>query len=215
LNEKLRILQMLREGAISVDEASMLLEAVAGTDPSDGDADQDTASSTGGAKTPVDLPDVGRFRRLVYIPFIVSILVLILSGWGTYALFHRAQGRVTLGFVLLVILAVLAFLAAALALWATTVPWLHVRIRGAPDGGSQGTRIAFSLPLPLTLAGWGLRLAYRYRTRFARLDQETADRLDAAAALLAAMRQDLGRQGAEPISIDVSDKEERVQVYIG
>jgi hypothetical protein len=215
VNEKLKILQMLGEGTISVDEASVLLEAVAGTDPSYGNKDQGTDSPTEGGGAPAALPDAGRFRRLSYIPLVVSIVILILSAWGTYALFHRAQGRVTFGFVLLVILSVLAFLATALALWATTVPWLHVRIRSAPGGESRETRIAFSLPLPLTLAGWGLRLAHRYRTKFVRVDQETADRLDAAAALLVAMRQDLGKQGAEPISIDVSDEQEHVQVYIG
>jgi hypothetical protein len=209
VNEKLKILQMLREGTISVDEASVLLEAVAGTDPSYGNADQVTASFIEGVEAHTASPDVGRFRRLSYIPLVVSTIALILSTWGTYALFHRAQGRITFGFVLLVILSVLAFLATVLALWATAVPWIHVRIRSAPNAESRGTRIAFSLPLPLTLAGWGLRLAHRF------VNRETADRLDAAAALLKAMRQDLGKPGAEPISIDVSDEQERVQVYIG
>ena len=209
MNEKLDILQMLHDGTISVDEASKLLEAVSGAGLAEVDTDKGRAFSKESAEPPAVPPDMGRFRRLSYIPFALSLAILALTGGGAYALYLRTEGRITFGFVVLLALCVLALLITALALWATTVPWLHVRIRSAPDKGSFGTRIAISLPVPLTLAGWGLRLAHRF------VDRETAGHLNAATALVQAMRQDLGKPGAEPIVVDVHDEDERVQVYIG
>jgi hypothetical protein len=137
------------------------------------------------------------------------MLLLVLTGWGTYTLYTRTEGQITFWFVVLVILLVLTFLATALSLWAITAPWLHVRIRSAPSKGSGGTRIAISLPVPLALAGWGLQVAHRF------VDQDVAGHLQAAAALVGAMRQNLGKPGTEPIVVDVDDEDERVQVYIG
>lgn len=205
MNEKLDILQMLQDGTISVDEASKLLEAVAAPD-----TDRPDTAPPGQSPAPSSVPpDLGRFRRLSTIPFALSLLLLILTGWGAYALYARTEGRITFWFVVLVVLLVLAFLSTALSLWATTVPWLHVRIRSAPNVDSSGTRIAISLPVPLTLAGWGLKIVHRF------VDPDAAGHLQAAAALVSAMSQDLGKPGAEPIVVDVDDEDERVQVYIG
>lgn len=218
VNEKLEILQMLHQNKISVDEASTLLEAISSADMADGDANLRMIP-----RTPVRLesnespaiprdalhPDMGRFRRLSYIPFASSLAILALIGSGAYATYLRVEGKITFGFVLLLALSVLALLITALAWWATMVPWLHVRIRSANREGSSATRFAISLPVPLTLTGWGLRIAHRF------VDQDVAGHLDAAAALIAAMRQDLGKPGAEPIVVDVNDENEHVQVYIG
>lgn len=219
MNEKLDILQMLHDGTISVDEASKLLEAVSDADPLGADQahaipDGSTPLVSERTEPPAVPPDMERFRRLGYIPFALSFAILLLAGGGAYAMFLRTEGRLTFGFVLLVALFILALLITALALWATAVPWLHVRIRSAPQGGpesdgSSGTRFAISLPLPLSLAGGAMRLAHRF------VDGEAADHLAAITTLVQAMRHDLGKPGAEPIAIDVNDENDRVQVYIG
>ena len=209
MQEKLAILQMLQDGTVSVEEANKLLEAVQDPDPSLSVAEEEVSSLPDQAGAPGPLPNMGRLRRLCYVPLAVFLVLAALSGWGTVATFNRTEGRVTLGFVLLVVVLVLSFVGIALALWATAVPWLHVRIHSAQSRGSRGTNLAISLPLPLSLAGWGLRAAHRF------LDQDTAQHLDAAAALVTAMRQSLGKPGAEPIMVDIDDEDERVQVYIG
>ena len=213
-NEKLEILQMVQENKITVDEASRLLEALDSPAPLRA-GELDLAPPQGEAPSPAIPPDMARFRRFSVIPCAISLALTTLTGWGSYALYRRAEGRITFGFVLVTALFVLAFALTALALWATTVPWLHVRVRSAPRSrdaggdGSTGTRLAISMPLPLGLAGWILRFAHRF------VDRETAGHLDAAGALLMAMRRDLGQPGADPIVIDVDDEDERVQVYIG
>jgi hypothetical protein len=209
MEEKLNILQMLQEDKISVDEASQLLEAVVSAERGQGTSERSATTPGGDAATPPVPPDLGRFRRLSYLPLVVSLVILILSGWGAYVLFLRRQRTISLGLVALAVVFLAAFLATALSAWATTVPWLHVRIQSAPGKGGDKTRIAISLPVPLTLAGWGLRIANRF------VDEDTVGRLDAAAMLLRTMRHDLGKAGAEPIAVDVNDEDERVQVYIG
>ena len=216
MNETLEILRMLHEGTISVDEANKLLEAVSGAGPAKAETDEGAATSGESAEPPPVPPDIGRFRRLSYIPFALSFALLLLTGGGAYALYLRTEGRITFSFVVLLAFCVLTFLITALALWATRVPWLHVRIRSAPDEGSPGKRFAISLPMPLTCVGWGLRLAHRF------VDREAADdpaavsgQLIAAATLVQAMRHDLGKPGTAPIVVDVNDKDEQVQVYIG
>jgi hypothetical protein len=209
MDTKLDILQMLNDGIISVDEASKLLEAVSDATPTGATPDEGVTLTSESIEPPAMPADMGRFRRLSYIPFALSFAMLMLTGGGAYATFLRTEGRLTFGFVLLLALFILALLITTLALWATTVPWLHVRIRSTPKEGSSGTRFAISLPLPLTLAGWAMRLAHRF------VDVDTAGRLDAAAALLHTMRHDLGKPGAEPVVVDVNDDDERVQVYIG
>jgi hypothetical protein len=211
-NEKLQILQMVQEGKITVDEASDLLEALESQAPPpaagvDVAPSQDGALPASEAPAPTIPPEMERFRRFSYLAFAILLVITLLTGWGSYALFRRAEGRITFGFVTVSALFVLAFAATVLALWATTVPWLHVRISPAKD--SAGTRLAISMPLPLGLAGWGLRFAHRF------VDKETNRHLDAAGALVLAMKNDLGKPGADPIVVDVDDEDERVQVYIG
>ena len=210
MNEKLDILQMLHDGKISVDEASKLLEAVSGASPAPRETNHDSAASIKTNEPPPAIPpDMGRFRRWSYIPFAIALALLVLAGGGTYALYLRTGGRITFGFVLLLALCILIFLVTVLALWATSVLWLHVRIRSAPNKDAPATRFSISLPVPLTLAGWGLGIAHHF------VDRDVAAHLDAAAALVDTMKESLGKPGTEPIIVDVDDGDDRVQVYIG
>jgi hypothetical protein len=212
MSERLQILQMLQDGAITADEAYKLLQAI---EPSQSDPQRAPVLDTGkspeadlssvepsfAAPTPAHL---ARFRRLSQVPFAIAIFALAMSGWGLYALDRQGDARITLGWVALLIVLVLSIVAAAATFWMMRSPWLHVRI-----WQSSGKRIAVSLPLPLTLAGWSIRWARRF------VGEDAATHLDAAAGLLRIMRDDQSEKDAQPIVIDVDEKDERVQVYIG
>jgi len=197
MNEAQQILQMLQEGKITADEASELLAALQPGNPPPG-----LGEGRGGGTL---LPDLERFRRLSQIPFYVALGVLVLSGWGLYAIYRHAEYRVTAGLVWMLIFFILVVGATAIAFWMRMAPWLHVRIQE----GDGGKRIAISLPLPLALAGWGMNLARRF------VKDEAVTYLDTAAELLKAMKGSLGTSRADPIAIDVDDDGGRVQVYIG
>jgi hypothetical protein len=202
MEETQHILQMLEEGKITAQEASRLLEAIEPRGETHAAAQEAGTLALAGSASAS--PEMQRFRRLSQIPFAIALTVLILSGWGTYALCSRTEGRITLGFVVVLIVLILAVLSTIVTFWMTQVPWLHVRIQQR-----QGRRIAFSFPLPLTLANWGLRIAYRF------VDQNTVPHLDTAAELVKGMRGSLRTSGGEPIVVDVDDADDRVQVYIG
>jgi len=205
VSEKLKILEMLDQGTITVKEANQLLD-VAQDDTVQ--AGQDSMDAP--AAVP---PSMQRFRHLSYIPFGVSLLLLLLLGWGTYALSRRVDGRITAGFVALVIVLVLVFFTTLLAFAMTRMPWLHVRIQSKNkdelDGKPTTRKLIISLPVPLSLAQWGLRIAHRY------VGEDRAVDLNAAAALLKSVRHDLGKPGTDPIVVDIDDADDRVQIYIG
>ena len=204
MSEK-QILNMLEQGTINADEAARLLNALSVEDS------QDTAlepaipteavvepdpEQTGGFR-----PTNKRWQGLQQIPFAISLTVLIITAWGLYAVYQKA-GAITFGWVLLLLLFLVALLATVVSIWMINAPWLHVRIR---EG--DGRRISISLPIPLLLAQWGIQIARRY------VDDQTATYLDTSAEFLDAMRKD--RDKSEPIMIDVDEGDQHVQVYIG
>jgi hypothetical protein len=88
-----------------------------------------------------------------------------------------------------------------LAWWTRRAKWLHLRIS---EGGKR--KIAFSFPLPLTLAAWVLRIAQPFVPQ---LEESGVD------DLILALRDSNTRD--EPLFVDVQDDQdgERVQVYLG
>jgi hypothetical protein len=95
----------------------------------------------------------------------------------------------------------MGFLIMLLAWWSRSARWLHLRIS---EEGKR--RIAFSFPLPLSLAAWVLRLAQPFVPQLAETGVDD---------LLIALRD--AEIDDEALFIDVQDEEngEHVQVYIG
>jgi hypothetical protein len=201
VDETLHILQMLEQGTISADEAHQLLLAA---QPDQEKQPEDVQPAAVGPTAGFRAPEFRRYRLLSYIPFGVSLAILLLCGWATYVLYRHAEGRATASLVILLIVTALVFLVTAVALWMTATPWLHVRIRDRAEH-----RIAISLPLPLTIAYWGLHLAQRF------VHDESTAQLDAAAQMIQALRSSRSNLTREPIAIDVDDEGGHVQVYIG
>lgn len=205
MSETLKILEMLDQGTITVEEANQLLEAAQEGNPQAAEHATDVPLALS--------PNMQRFRHFSYIPFGVSLLLLLLIGWGTYALSRQADGRITAGFVVMLILLVLILVITVLTFAMTRAPWLHVRVQGKTGGDSEdGPKrkgFAISLPVPVTLGQWGLRVAQRF------VGEEQRTQLDMAASLLRSVKHDLGKPGTDPIVVDVDDTDEHVQIYIG
>lgn len=210
MSEK-QILSMLEQGTITAEEAARLLEATStapSTDVEGAAGAQEGPSQQAAAVEPSQVipgtlaPDAKRWKRLQLIPLAVSLAVLIATAWGLWAVYRAADARITFGWVVLLLLFLLALGATTLSIWITRAPWLHVRVH------QQGGRtIAISLPIPLTLASWGVGIARRY------VDEQTTEYLDASAEFIRAMRRE-GRH-SEPMMVSVDDDDERVQVYFG
>jgi hypothetical protein len=203
-----KILQMLEDGIINAQEASRLLEALAGA-PEAGEIEAESPVSPEPSENkesgvPVESPDMDRLRQFWQIPFFVSVGVLTLSGIGLGAVYATTEGRATVGFVCLWSVLVLASLAVALSFWSRTARWLHVRIRE-----SEGHRFAISLPFPVRFAQWGIGLARRYA------DEGDVPQLDMASAFLEAVEEEMARPDAQPLLISVIEENgDSVQVFL-
>jgi hypothetical protein len=190
--ERKAILNRVAAGELSVAEAAELLAAMGPVE-------------TRGVETGVEDALDGRpapethWRRYWIYPLVAGGGVLLL---GTLAMTlvnitGAAHGWLVCGWLPMIG----GFGIMVLALWSWQARWLHVRIR---EGGRR--TIAFSFPLPLTLAVWVLRIAQPFVPQLA--DTGVDD-------LLIALRD--GDLGDEPIAIDVQDdgRGEQVQVYFG
>jgi hypothetical protein len=203
-----KILQMVQDGVLTSSEAAKLLETLAAdreAEELDEPWQEDTAVTTitpeGEVIAAAEMPDMDWFRDFWQIPFFIALTILLLSGWGLWSVSKATAGVVAFfGFLCLTPLFVLAFIAVLLSFWSQYAYWLHVRVRE-----KGGTRIAISLPLPLILIRFALRIAGRY------VGENKAANLFTASELLAAM----GAQD-EPLYIAVDDDDgDQVQIYIG
>ena len=190
-SESDKILGMLDEGTITAEEAQELLDAVEEAPPVLDDVDM------AGTR-----PDMDEIRSAWRVPFNISLIVMGISGsllWRT----RRAAGIAGLFRRLLLLpVTLIAGLSAVLLYFSKDGPWLHVRVRQ-----ESGSRFAISLPFPLHLIRGGLRLAQSQIP-----DPEIQEKLDAAAEFLEAVETaDL----QDPLTVDVRENGESVQIFIG
>lgn len=195
-DERMTILRMLETGRIDADGAATLLAAL-DTGPEDA-AEQVPEQPEPPRPEPEGPP--ANWAKFWIFPLMGGLAVLILGAMVT-AIASTAGGAA--GWVLccgwLPMLAGMTVV--ILAVWARQAKWLHLRITEKGD-----RKIAFGVPLPLTLAAWVLRFAQPFVPELADTGVDE---------LIIAMRD--SATGDDPIVIDVQDDEdgERVQVYIG
>ncbi|MBN1640827.1 MAG: hypothetical protein JXA09_06305 [Anaerolineae bacterium] len=205
-----RILDMLESGVIGAEDAARLLRAV--TDEPEAEGTPPDRAPTLDATTSPSEPDeallgalhaqAARWKRLQWVPFAVSASVLMVASWALWEVHRAADGRITFGWVMLLLLALLSLGATAVSAWIVNAPWLHVRI-----SGGDGKRLAISMPLPLGLLDWGVRIAGRF------VGEDLSTTLGASAEMLHALRQT--GDARQPVEVRVDEGDERVYVYIG
>jgi hypothetical protein len=178
-HEAMEILRQVEAGEIDAETAAGLLER----DPEPQDEPQAS-----------DIPN--RWSGWWLIPFSITLIVIAagiglgqLGGWWWLL---AGPLLVTGGVVLTLLIASIGS------------PWVHIRVHTGQD--SWPRRIAISLPLPLRVSVWGLRM---FGVHIPGLENTSLDEL------LLALEE--GLSGGEPIQIDIDEGEsgERVQVYLG
>lgn len=189
--ERTKILQMVEAGTISAEQGLALLNAL----------DEGQVASEGTPPPPsTPPPDLATQWRHVWL-YIVYAGVGILVGGAICLAFVYTGGSAwwgVCGWPLLL----LGALVATLGAWSRTARWLHVRVTG------KDHRIAISMPLPLKLAAWGVKIAQRFAP-----EKFAATGVDEVIASLG----DSLDKGGQPFYVDVTntDDGEHVQVYIG
>jgi hypothetical protein len=204
--ERLQILKMLEAGQIDAEQASALLAALDELPPPQTDAP--SAEDWAPAPEPADgLPPIREPVERVHNPWAGLWMLLLFAGvvvlfMGVFIVTLASGADATWGSLLCGWpLILLGLLVALLGIWSRRATWMHVRIK---EKGKR--KIAFSFPLPLTLAAWVVRVAQPFVPQ---LQDTGVDDLIISLRESAALGQ--------PFSIDVQDDEEgeQVQIYIG
>ena len=202
--EKKQILKMVEEGKITPEEAIDLIDAL-DEDIAEGaeDAFSAEAGPTFGGESGEGLDAIAeKVRGFWYIPLWIGTGVTVLGGLFMFWAM-RASGF-GFWFYCSWLPFLLGILVIALAAGSRTSRWLFLRVKQAP--GEKPKNITLGFPLPLGLAGWGLR---NFGHMIPQLDKTGVDEI-----LLAL---DEMPSGDAPLIVDVHDEEdgEHVQVFIG
>ena len=187
------VLKRLENGEIDADEAGRLLA----------EAEAPAAPAAPAATRPLDAPDMDRFRRNWQPNFLGSVVMLLVSG-RLLGVTRGHHGPLS-GLVRLVAwpLTLLAGLAALISYAGRNSPWAHIRVESR-----DGTHIKLDVPVPL---GWVSRLLNGIRPW---VDGDVAEQIDLAVETLEALQDEIVH-GSQPLTIDVNDEGDRVQVYFG
>lgn len=195
--EQKQILKMVQNGQISSEEALKLLDALEEEQPSD------EIESKENQVTPPDAT-LDTSNAWLYpvgagaVVMAIGAPLMALNFTGKIAIFWSLFCGWMPFFIGLAIL--------TLGVWSRNARWFHLRISDAHSGERT---FALSLPLPLTLAAWVLRLIRPYVPQL----RETG--VDEA---ILALRDGLSDQeDDQPFCINVRDDDdgEHVQIYIG
>jgi len=190
-SEHEKILHMVEEGTITAEEAQELLEAM-----------EDQGFDSGTFDEDFDLPESLDSKKNWQRPFSISMVTAAIGG-SLWLRTRRKSGPFSLiSTVILLPLTFFAVLFAIVTYIAKDGPWLHIRVRSG-----EGDRISLSLPFPLNVLRGGLRMA---RSQID--DDEIGDKVDAVADLLEALETADPR---DPVSIDVMDNGDSIQIYLG
>jgi hypothetical protein len=192
----LKILQMIQDGIISAEEGAKLLDALGeGSQPADQSAGETSSDEGKAAPTPLGPP---AWARWVWVyPLAAGIGLLAVAGIFTGLVTREGSHLGWLACTLPPML--LGALVMALAWWSRGARWLHVRVR---DGEK---RINISLPLPLRLAAWGVRVARPWVPQL----QETA-----VDELILSLAEADSQEGI--LAVEVNEgANEQVRVYLG
>ncbi len=187
-----KVLKMVEAGQISAEQALQLLEALDQADRSD------QAGTEGHHTLPTDLPDS---RGWWLVPVAVGAVVMAV---GAPLMALGLTGKAAIFWA--ICCGWMPFLAGLFILtvgvWSRSARWFHLRIRNAESGRNS---FALSLPLPLTLTAWVLRLLRPF------VPQLKDTGVDEA---VLALRDGMSGEGDEPLIIDVQDDDDGEQILI-
>lgn len=212
-NNRLELLQKIESGELTPEDGLALLHSAEAEIPANPGADGAEAAhpmewadpgeviSMGApADAPVGaaLPDFSRFRAISWIVFALFLILTVLSAsWMVQGYLAHPFG---LGFWLSWIPFAIGVLGMAGSL---NAHWLHLRVSEMEDGKQKNIRI--SLPLPLGMIGWILKLNPGWLPREVRgknIGETIAD-----------IHQSIRRD--QPFFLEVHEDNQHVEIYIG
>lgn len=220
--ERMHILQMIEDGAITAEDGLRLLNAIAGNAPQLNAANPAEAgaaeanASTAGPKSETSQeppiihttppssppPDFEKWKRWWIIPLWVGVGITAVGA----LIMYWAYANTGLSFWLACwsLPFALGVVVIALAAASRTAKWLHVRVKTGRETGPRN--IAISFPLPIHLTAWFLRT---FGDNIPNLKNTGVDEL------ILAMGDSATSDNPLYVEVNEGANGEHVQVYIG
>lgn len=224
-NERIQILEMIENGTITASEGASLLKALEADDMVEdfrfGDEFEPEAripesegysSENGSTGEPLSGnvisetfdPEIEKWRRWWMIPLWIGVGITIIGGLLMAWAYQATGFSFWFGCSWLPFLMGIAVMAMA---WSSrTARWLHLRIQQEP--GEWPRTIAFSIPLPLRLAGWFLHTFGQF------IPQVNEAGVDLG-QLVQIFENNTNSETPFYVEVDEGENGEKVQIYIG
>lgn len=195
-DERMNIFNQVRAGEISIEEADRMLQSLGEPTRANPEAGIPAGESPDSKQPAADtITGLGWWQNAWLIPVWVGIAIIVFSAllinWGytnqRFFWFYCSWLPLALGILVLI-----------LGVWSQQARWVHLRILDA-----DGPKISFSLPLPIRLASWVLRI---FGSRIPGLKDKHLDQLPEILDAIGDSR--------DPISVEVDDGDDHVRVYI-
>jgi SHOCT-like domain len=209
--ERKKILQMVEDGKISVEEASTLMRAL--DEDTDGESESVEAEvevvesrSDGGyerAAAPEFDEIKARARRFSLIPLWVGVFITVFSAWIIYAIQQNAG--VNFWFYCMTLPLMFGVLLIALSAGGRSSRWIYVdvdRRDAKPGDGPQHITLGF--PIPFGLVAWF------FETFGHNINGMSKGKVEGIIQMMHATK-----DSSEPLMVNVDDDDAHVQVYIG
>jgi len=201
--EKKKILQMVENGKITVEEAVTLLKVMEENPIEDEVKFDNTEAKTGSTYEAKEFDEVkARVRKYISIPLGIGVVMTVLAA---YWMFTLTQNK-NYGFWFFCAWFPLLFgiLLVALTAGGFNSRWLYVDIQQGL--GEWPERITFGFPVPFGLASWGIRNFGHYAKD---IGQTQIEAIETALEISKSMDKPL------ILDVDEGDSGERVQIFIG
>jgi len=207
--ERRKILQMVEEGKISVEEAATLMRAL------DEDGDNETVetevevieSESGPGFERAEAPEFDeiktRARRFALIPLWTGVIVTVFSAWIIYSIQQNAG--VNFWFYCMTLPLMFGVLLIALGSGGRASRWIYINVdRRDVKPGDGPMHITLGFPIPFGLVAWF------FETFGHNIHGMNKGRVEGIVQMMHATK-----DSGEPLMINVDDDDARVQVYIG
>jgi len=202
--ERMRILEHIECGEVSVDEGLRLLHRLSDENEIHEtlEAGHDDATNNKHEDTSKPPANIKKWHYWWIFPFWVGVGITILGGLFIYQ--SMQSNRLDLWFFCAIILTLLGIFSTLLSWESRSAPWLYLRIRQKP--GQKPKHFALSFPLPVKPTVWFLRI---FGSRIPSLNRTSIDEVILAVANTT--------DAKNPIYIQVDEGQdgEKVEIYIG
>ncbi len=217
--ERMHILQMIEDGAVTAEEGLRLLNALAGNKPEleagnaaeAGSAEAHASSAAHEAEAPQEppivhttppAPNMEKWKRWWLIPLWIGVGITTVGALLMY--WAYAKTGLSLWLACLSLPFAVGVLVIALAAATRTAKWIHIRVNTGKDEWPRN--IALSFPLPIHLTAWFLRT---FRNNIPKFKDTAVDEL------ILAMGESTTPDNPLYVEVNEGANGEHVQVYIG